>query len=416
METSTEKGLKLENQIFDLVSKLLQEDNFIVPKKSSEVFQRKGYYSSKREKEIIFDVTIETTLPGADKYSILTIIECKNLNRKVSVDDIEEFGSKINQIGEHNTKGIVITTHSFQESALKIAQKEGIALIRLNSNNKFKWINYRKEKQRNTLINEQELTDEGLTSEPFVCKIGNKRITNFADLFLELSIIDYFADSKEFIEVPYISDEKINNIVDKLYGYNLYDISSLNIDKTISFLKEKYDVNFIFDTEDNDGYLGKIEFNPLCIKIAKRSRLDDNRWRFTLAHEIGHLILHSKLLKDRLAEMEDDEESLFFNFIQSKSNLDRFELQANLFASTLLLPEKILIPRIATVFKEYRIHKKQLFLDHQPVNRSEVFSILHKLSGEFQISVEALRIRLIKLNLLVDQTDISIRSIIKNMR
>ncbi|MEJ7684439.1 MAG: hypothetical protein WKG06_42655 [Segetibacter sp.] len=63
-------------------------------KKTSKVFKKKAYYSSKREKDIIFDVTIETTLPNADKYSILTIIECKNLNKKVTVDDIEEFGSK----------------------------------------------------------------------------------------------------------------------------------------------------------------------------------------------------------------------------------------------------------------------------------------------------------------------------------
>lgn len=129
LESTTAKGTRLENQVFDLVSKLLKNDNFIVPKKTSKVFKKKGYFSSKREKDIIFDVTIETTLPNADKYSILTIIECKNLNKKVTVDDIEEFGSKINQVGEHNTKGIIISAHSFQQSALSIAKKEGIGLI-----------------------------------------------------------------------------------------------------------------------------------------------------------------------------------------------------------------------------------------------------------------------------------------------
>lgn len=417
MESSTAKGTKLENQVFDLVSKLLQNDSFIVPKKTSKVFKRKGYYSQKREKEIIFDVTIETTLPKAEKYSILTIIECKNLNRKVTVDDIEEFGSKINQIGEHNTKGIVVTIHSFQESALKIAQKEGIALVKLNSDNQIQWINYRRESKQKTLFeNESELTDENIRQEPFICKVGSKKITNFADLLLEFSVIDYFVDSEEFIEIPFITDERINYIVNKLYDYNLYDSHSLNFEKLISFLEERYGVNFVLDTIESDNYLGKIEFNPLCIKISKQAKLDPNRWRFTLAHEIGHLILHSKILQNRLSEKEDNEQTLSLNFSYSKSNSDRLEIQANLFASTLLLPEKILLPRVASIFIEYRIHRKQLYLDHQPVNKREVFDILNKLSREFQVSVEALRIRMIKLNLLVDNTDGSIKSILKRLK
>ena len=65
MESSTAKGTKLENQVYDLIKDLLNQDNFIVPNKYSEIFKRKGYYSLKRDKEIIFDVTIETKLPNA---------------------------------------------------------------------------------------------------------------------------------------------------------------------------------------------------------------------------------------------------------------------------------------------------------------------------------------------------------------
>jgi Zn-dependent peptidase ImmA (M78 family) len=414
LESSTTKGTKLENQVFDLVSKLLKDDNFIVPKKTSKVFKKKGYYSAKREKDIIFDVTIETTLPNADKYSILTIIECKNLNKNVTVDDIEEFGSKINQVGEHNTKGIIITAHSFQQSVLSIAKKEGIALIRLNSTNEIQWINYRRGlNQINQFDNEFELTDETCLNEPFVCKIGDKKITNFADILLEFSIIDYFNDSEEFIEIPFVTHDRLNYIVDKLFKNNVYDGSVLNFDKLTKFLEPKYNVTFEYDLLDQENYLGKIEFNPLSIKISNNARTDKNRWRFTLAHEIGHLILHSPLLKGRLKEKNDTENTLALKYSSSNKHSERLEIQANLFASYLLLPENILIPRMQSIFTEYRIHRKQLYLDRQPVNQREVFEILNKLSREFESSIEAIRLRLLKLNLLIDDSDNSLKTLIR---
>ncbi len=414
MESSTAKGTRLENQVFDLVSKLLRDDNFIVPKKTSKVFKRKGYYSAKREKDIIFDVTIETTLPNADKYSILTIIECKNLNKKVTVDDIEEFGSKINQVGEHNTKGIIITAHTFQQSVLSIAKKEGIALIRLNSTNEIQWIKYRKgSNEINQFENELELTNETCLNEPFVCKIGDKKITNLADLLLELSLIDYFNDSEEFIEIPFVTHQRFNYIVDKLYKNNVYDNTVLNFDKLTRFLEPKYNVTFEYDLLEDENYLGKIEFDPLAIKISNKSRVDKNRWRFTLAHEIGHLILHSPLLKERLEEKNDTESTLALKYSSTNKNSERLEIQANLFASYLLLPENILMPVMDEMFMEYRIHRKCLYLDSQPVNQQQVFEILSRLSVLFEASIESIKIRLMKLNLLIDKTDYRIGTLIR---
>lgn len=418
MESSTAKGTKLENQVYDLIKDLLNQDNFIVPNKHSEIFKKKGYYSLKRDKEIIFDVTVETKLPNADKYSMLVVFECKNLGSKVTVDDIEEFGSKLNQVGEHNTKGIIVTTNTFQKSAYTIAKKEGIGLIRLNSSKEIQWINYRKYSsfQGKSSFEEEkiEFIDENHNIEPFVATYNGSRFTNFADLLIKLSVIDCFKDNEEFIELPYVSHERINHIVDKLYSYDLYNGYTLDFDKLTSFLEPKYDVKFELDTSDSDNYLGKIEFNPLCIKISNKARVDNNRWRFTLAHEIGHLILHSKLLKDRLNEKSDNEDTLSLKYSHSKKHTEKLEIQANLFASYLLLPEKLLINVVSSLFKEYRIHKNYLFLDNQRVNQIEVYEILRKISSMFHVSIESIKIRLIKLNLLVDKTDYRIGTLLRD--
>lgn len=418
MESSTAKGTKLENQVYDLISELLSQDNFIVPKKHSKVFKKKGYYSSKRDKEIIFDITIETTLPNADKYSTLVIIECKNLGKKVTVDDIEEFGSKINQVGEHNTKGIIITTNSFQESAFNIAKSEGIGLIRLNSSNEIQWINYRKDSssQATNAIEKSnvEFIEDNHITEPFIATFNGYKFTNIADLLIELSVIDCFVDNEEFISIPYVSHDRFNFIVNKLYTLGFYNDTTLDFDRLTSFLGSKYDVVFKYDTSESEAYLGQIEFNPLCIKISNKARVDNNRWRFTLAHEIGHLILHSKLLKDRLIAKSDDEITLALKYSNTRKHTERLEIQANLFASYLLLPENLLINAMNSLFIEYRIHKGRLYLDSQPVNQQEVYEILRRLNIMFQVSVESIKIRLIRLNLLEDKTDYRIGTLIRN--
>ncbi|MDR2083584.1 MAG: ImmA/IrrE family metallo-endopeptidase [Bacteroidales bacterium] len=417
MESSNKKGDRLENQVYDLILKLLDEDNFIAPKKQSKVFKKKGYYSSKRKGDIIFDVTIETTLPNADKYSILIVIECKNLGRKVEVSDIEEFSKKLSQIGEHNTKGIVISTNTFQKSAYDFAKSENIGLARINSSDEIQWINYRKDNSQNIndILNEEEkeFTDEFCNQNSFVATLNFNKLMSIADLLIELSVIDRFINGKDLIKIPYISHDKLNSIVNKLYNYNLYNDYALNFDKLTSFLEPLYNVTFKYDTLEEENYLGKIEFNPLCIKISKNARIDNNRWRFTLAHEIGHLILHYNLLKDWLNEKEDDDLSLALRYSDAKRNFEKLEIQANLFASYLLLPEKLLKVAINTLFDEYRIHRRCLYLDNQPVNQKEVYEILGILSNSFQVSIEAIKIRLIKLNLLEDETDYSLKTLLK---
>lgn len=88
---TTLKGDIFEKGVFDLISELLENNKFYLNRNNSEIFSKKGYYSNTRQGNIIFDITIESFITNADKYSHLTVFECKDLNKNVSVDDIEEF-------------------------------------------------------------------------------------------------------------------------------------------------------------------------------------------------------------------------------------------------------------------------------------------------------------------------------------
>lgn len=190
----------------------------------------------------------------------------------------------------------------------------------------------------------------------------------------------------------------------------------LDENKICKFLETKYPVSFDFQSELPENIIGKIQFEPLKIYIAEKSKNDLARWRFTLAHEIGHLILHSKILMEKLSEKTDTEFSLSFKYHVSEMTSKRLEYQANLFASNLLLPISTLNSVVTKYFIEERIHKGYLYWDNQSVNQQLALTLLSKISLLYGVSLEVARIRLITLGLLVDDRYKSLRDILKEMR
>jgi len=88
-----------------------------------EVHHQREYIGRVSRRKIIVDVSFEYDVAGA---KLLFLVECKHHARKVSVEDVEEFHSKFDDIGAH--KGIVVTTVGFQSGAVKTAVGRGIAL------------------------------------------------------------------------------------------------------------------------------------------------------------------------------------------------------------------------------------------------------------------------------------------------
>ena len=94
-----------------------------------DVFHGKSYEGRITGRKIKVDVSFTLSIAGGAK--LLVIVECKNYNHRVPVDDVEELHSKIDDIGAQ--KGILITTIGFQEGAIKAAIGRRIALALLTS-------------------------------------------------------------------------------------------------------------------------------------------------------------------------------------------------------------------------------------------------------------------------------------------
>jgi Zn-dependent peptidase ImmA (M78 family) len=400
---TTKTGNNFENKVFVIINELLENDEFTVPGKRSRIYQKRGYYSESRKGEIITDISIETFLPKAEQYSLLHIIECKYLNKNVAIDDIEEFDSKLSQIGKHNTKGIIASNKGFARSTINFAKSLKIGLLKIKSDNELEWINYRKEYGAIDFEND--------TTEPFLTKIENKVSNNIADFLLEIKVIDFYTHKDKFLKVKYLTVEHIKSIADRLLKYDITSDSALDTEKLIQFISEKYPIEI--KTERIYPLMGKIEFNPLSIIID--STLEDHRFRFTLCHEIGHLVLHKNLFENKV-DKEDNEYSLSLNNNVADLNTRRIEIQANIFASYLLLPTDNFLLETMKFFIRNNISKNYIYLDKQVVNQLLANNLILELSEKFNASKEAVRLKLIDTGLLKDTTRFSYRKLIENLK
>ena len=109
---------------------------------------------------------------------------------------------------------------------------------------------------------------------------------------------------------------------------------------------------------------------PIIVANAKHH---PNRQRFTLAHEFGHVTLHRPLLEK---VVHVDKGSLKRD-ATSAMGTDAHEIEANAFASELLIPQVLLDAEIAG---------RQIDMEDD--------GVIDELARRFQVSVAAMRFRL----------------------
>lgn len=276
-ENPTAKGDKFENQVFELFSDMLKNEDLYISGKNSKIFKKKPYYSKTRDGNIITDISIETYLPGVDDYSILTIIECRNLSKTVPIDDIEEFDSKLNQIGEHNTKGILISKLGFQRSTLTFAKSKKISLVRIKDTEDLQWLSYRKDRKNSSHLNssiEDYLCNEKPIDYNILALNETRYYDSLPDLLISCDVIDRFKGNPKEIKIPFKTEEEIQKVIDKYLLTKHYANSQLDCESLVEFLSSEYSIKFEFKEELTSGNLGKILFDPLTIYVSKHIQDD----------------------------------------------------------------------------------------------------------------------------------------------
>ncbi len=389
---TTRKGDLFEEKSFKLIEAALSKGTLGVMPEYARIFSKKGYYSYKRKSNIIFDIAIEVWPPGADRFSLVYFIECKDYSHRVPVDDIEEFSKKISQVSGINAKAIFITSASFQEGAYNIAESEGIMLISAQSETDYKILLYKidrygNERQSLEIKKREELVySKDVTIETIIERAIYKAFTSdFTQENIKNSLGGMSKkDLDAFVEAEWAK-------IDPQYQSRPV---SLTTEKLIQFLNREYGIA-VNRLSSNTSVLGMCDAQGRKIKLNPALKGSD-RCLFVLAHEFGHYILHRdlKITQDTYESFDDSE----FNFRTNKYDLKNIkhwiEWQANYFASSLVMPRVAFIAIKIMHQKRNGWPQGKIFLDDQVVNRTIFFELIKKIAYSFSVSKTSVLCRL----------------------
>lgn len=395
---TTAKGDAFEKRVYDIISNLLSQNEFPANCRYSSVYHKHKLYSKKEEQDVIFDIAVETTMPNSNTPSMIYIIECKDYKRFVSVDKVRNFAYQLNEVGAH--KGFIFTTSGFQSGAYKIAKDNHIGLVKVSENNVLDWILHKSvfTKQHNVIgdIRDYVLSEESQAAKySFAAISGNRTygdIVSFLESEMGLSI-------QQKRSVKYLTDDKIVNAIYDYTSLTKEAHKQITNEQLLSIIEE---LGFQYkQSEHIAGIAGNINLANNTITVSTNITEGSPHWRFTIAHEIGHIILHSIVLK--LSDISYIKENTHNNWGTkfSKSDIERIEYQANLFAIALLMPKEEFMMAYAQYHIKYPLRRfPKLFLDSQPCNIQMCNAVFHHIAKHFDVSVELVKHYMSNKNLL----------------
>ena len=175
----------------------------------------------------------------------------------------------------------------------------------------------------------------------------------------------------------YYSRDEIRLIVNKI----IVDTKSFAPPIDVTNIAKTLGVNIIFEELDDD-VSGFLVIKDNSATIAVNNSHHSNRQRFTIAHELGHFSLHGS---------EDDNDVLFIDkkiyHRNQASGTGEFrrEIEANQFAAEILMPKDMVVSAEKDSGDEIDLSDDEN---------------IYMLANKFQVSEQALTIRLADLGLI----------------
>jgi Zn-dependent peptidase ImmA (M78 family) len=360
---------------------------------------------------------------------LLILIECKNYNHPVPVDDAEEFFAKLQQISGANIKGIIASTSGFQESTLKYCNSKGIGLLRYFDNSDFKWVLHRSPSNIHlwSEIN-YNLTEiyRGLIFSThlsrhfdFYCCYDD-RYTHSLKTFLSEVVaagfpnrllLSQLTNSREETQplVDFVSKEEIERLTAAILTRIDYCGGPVPLNQICDWQSAEVGLTTRIGIQPTGrdlkvGALGRIRFDLPEITIYDLPNTTAARQRFTLAHELGHHFLgHARYMNSEYCDATDltfDNTSTFV-----LDDLRRMDWQANYFGSCLLLPRATVVEDVLRLAEERDVRNRGfglLYVDEQKCNEVVYNGIASHLKLIYKVSGLALKVRLETLGLLRD--------------
>lgn len=193
----------------------------------------------------------------------------------------------------------------------------------------------------------------------------------------------------------FMSLEEIQSQVDSFFSeYYPAGIIPIPVEEIIDI---KMGINIIpipglRDAYSSEGFLSN-DLQSIWVDEYAASHYDA-RFRFTSAHELGHLVLHREFYES--VQFESTEQWLEIVGSLSEKDHGRFEFQANEFAGRLLVPRDVLIERMHS--RAAQLREKGISIE-ELMDQSWEF-IYDDIADDFQVSGGVIQRRVNKENLL----------------
>lgn len=144
------------------------------------------------------------------------------------------------------------------------------------------------------------------------------------------------------MQIPFLSAEAIEHHAEKTrteaLAAGVAATFPFDVESTVEFL---FGFSLDFDADLPRGVLGHVDAARRMICVSGQVRHDGQR-RFTVAHEVGHLVLHIPLLLAHQAQPR------LFDLPRLPYGDRNMEVQANSFASALLMPQQAMLESFGT--------------------------------------------------------------------
>lgn len=130
-----------------------------------------------------------------------------------------------------------------------------------------------------------------------------------------------------------------------------------------------------------------------CIILPNWLITEPHRLRFSLAHELAHAYLHREKLKQYESFFMVND-PLAYN--PPETEFHWFDVQANDFASYLLMPDAAFKQAVAMLFLQHGLHNFPFVIDNQNGKFRIYYSMVDSLAAHFDVSNEHVKSRLLK--------------------
>ncbi|MCR5568657.1 MAG: ImmA/IrrE family metallo-endopeptidase [Paludibacteraceae bacterium] len=386
---TTDKGSKYEQVVYDLLKNRVEER---IDGKYVKLNLHKKYISKIcPTRELDMDVSIDCYLTQEDMdndepYTSL-IFECKNYKSKPDIGRFDEFAAKMKHLP--GTKGYFVTTVGFSEQTINAAKAEGIGLIQVKEcSSGVNYIVKRTINDYNGYRNNLESLKTGVNEYSSLAYEGGE-----FDSLEGILIANDIPLKKGFcFKVPFIDQQTIEERTEGI-------IKSFPRSKDVISDIIRHENLMIHQIEMPDNMLAYLDLSDCSIFLNDRIKATEPRIRFTLAHELGHYYLHANILRDTVSRIGETENSIT-DTMKNTDDVKYLEYQANWFARSLLMPRNSFIKEVFCLFERYSINRGRLYVDYQEVNQCNYRKVTSILVDKFNVSVSAIRIRMLELGLL----------------